>query len=100
MQEVPANLFTRSDTFFGVCEGIGEDLRIPPNLLRVALAGLAFWNPLVAAGTYACAALLVALTRWLIPNPCPVVQTEEVSPAPAENSTTSLDTEPALPLAA
>jgi hypothetical protein len=25
--------------FFGVCEGLGEDLRIHPNLLRVALAG-------------------------------------------------------------
>jgi phage shock protein C len=46
------NLFTRSDTIFGVCEGLGEDLRIPANLLRLSLAFLLFLNPPAAVATY------------------------------------------------
>ncbi|HEX8442365.1 MAG TPA: PspC domain-containing protein [Allosphingosinicella sp.] len=65
------NLFTRPDTFFGVCEGLSEDLPFHPNILRLTLAGLFFWNPYVAIAAYAAAGLLVALLRWLIPNPRP-----------------------------
>jgi phage shock protein PspC (stress-responsive transcriptional regulator) len=74
-----ANLLTRDDTFFGVCEGLGEDLRIHPNFLRVALAGLLFWNPPAAIAAYAGAGALVALSRWLAPNPRPAaVEAEAV----------------------
>jgi phage shock protein PspC (stress-responsive transcriptional regulator) len=64
-----SNLFTRPDTFFGVCQGLGEDLRIHPNLLRVALAGLLYFYPLAAAAAYAGAAALVLVTRFLYPDP-------------------------------
>jgi hypothetical protein len=48
MQTAQPNLFTRPDTFFGVCQGLGEDLRFHPNILRLALAGLFFWSPYIA----------------------------------------------------
>ena len=69
MTSAQPNLFLRSDTFFGVCEAIGEDLRIPANLLRIAFAPLLFWNPMLAFGLYAGLGLIVALSRWLAPNP-------------------------------
>jgi len=64
-----ASLIARPDTFLGVCEGIGEDLGFHPNFLRIALAGLLFWNPIAALAAYAGLGLLVGLSRWLFPNP-------------------------------
>lgn len=94
------NLFTRDDTFFGVCQALGEDLRIPPNLLRMALALSLFWNPLAALCSYAAAGILVALTRWLVPNPrLPVAAAEAAGRAPSETIAATAEAEP-LPLAA
>ena len=64
-----ANLFTRSDTFFGVCEAIGEDFRFHPNLLRLPLGLLLLWNPVAVLALYAALGAAVALSRWLYPNP-------------------------------
>jgi phage shock protein C len=88
------NLFTRSDTIFGVCEGLGEDLRIPANLLRLALAFLLFLNPLAAIATYIGAGMLVALSRWLYPVPA------AAAPAPAEAEQAIEDEAEPMPLAA
>jgi phage shock protein PspC (stress-responsive transcriptional regulator) len=77
MQNAQSNLFTRPDTFFGVCEGLGEDLRIHPNLLRTALAGLLFLNPPAAVAAYVGAGALVLVTRWLVPNPMPTTAAAE-----------------------
>lgn len=74
MQTAQTNLFDRSDTFFGVCEGLGQDFGIHPNLLRLAFAGLLFVNPLAAAIAYPAAGAVVALTRWLYPAPSPASQ--------------------------
>jgi phage shock protein PspC (stress-responsive transcriptional regulator) len=71
MQSSQPNLFTRPDTFFGVCEGLGEDLRIHPNLLRAALTVLIFFNPAAAVTVYAGAGALVLVTRLLFPVPGP-----------------------------
>jgi phage shock protein PspC (stress-responsive transcriptional regulator) len=78
-----SNLFTRPDTFFGVCQGLGEDLRIHPNLLRVALAGLLFFNPPAAAAAYAAAGALVFLTRYFFPDPRIAAAEQHVAEAPA-----------------
>ena len=69
MQTVEHNLLTRPDTFFGVCEGLGQDLGVHPNLLRIAFAGSFFWSPYAAVAVYAALGALVALTRWLFPSP-------------------------------
>lgn len=98
MQSQP-NLFTREDTFLGICEGLGEDLRINSNLLRLGLAGMLFWNPVAAVGTYFGAGLLVLLSRLLVPNPKVAAAPQplpEAEPAPEQTQT---EPEP-VPLAA
>lgn len=63
------NLFTRPDTFFGVCEAIGQDLGFNPIILRVALAVALLWHPVwVIEGYFAAGAIILAL-RLLMPNP-------------------------------
>jgi phage shock protein C len=85
-----ANLLTRDDTFLGVCEALGEDLRIPPTLLRLVFAGVLFWNPVVSIAVYLGLGAFIALTRWLVPNPRVEAEaefapaTECVAEAPAE----------------
>jgi phage shock protein PspC (stress-responsive transcriptional regulator) len=84
MQNDQSNLLTRSDTFFGVCEGLGEDLGIHPNFFRLGLAGCLFWNPLAAVAAYAALGVLVLLTRLLFPNPRIAASAEQ--PALAEHA--------------
>ena len=87
MQDRQPNLFARDDTFFGVCQGLGEDLRISPDLLRVVLTLLLFFQPLAALGLYGAAGVLVFLTRWLFPNPRFATEAEvavEAEPVEAE----------------
>jgi phage shock protein PspC (stress-responsive transcriptional regulator) len=69
MQGDKGNLFTRDDTFFGVCEGLGEDLRIPPNLFRVAFALGLFFSAQGAVIAYAALGALVLLSRLVFPKP-------------------------------
>lgn len=62
------NLFTRDDTFFGVCEALGEDTRIPANLFRLALAPLLMFFPLATVVGYLAVGCVIALVRLAIPN--------------------------------
>ncbi|HEX8653600.1 MAG TPA: PspC domain-containing protein [Allosphingosinicella sp.] len=81
------NLFTRDDTFLGVCEAIGEDFRISPLLLRLGMTAFLFFNPLAAVATYLGAGILIALSRWMAPNPgvtAPAAAEPEVVPAEPE----------------
>lgn len=82
------NLLTRDDTFFGVCEGLSEDLGIHSNWLRAGLALGLFFSPTGAIAAYGAMAVVVVFTRVIIPNPRraaqPVpVEAESVSEAPA-----------------
>lgn len=63
------SLLTRPDTFFGVCEGLGQDFGIHANVLRLAFAGFLFWNPAAAVLTYATIGAVVAIVRFLVPDP-------------------------------
>ncbi len=83
--ENKGNLILREDTFLGICEGLGEDLRVNSNLIRLALAGMLFWNPVAAFGTYGALGLLVLLTRLVFPNPRLPAPTETgVEPEPVQ----------------
>ena len=64
-----SNVFARDDTFFGVCQAIGEDLGFNPNYLRVAFALPLLYAPMTTIGAYLGLALLVLLTRLVLPNP-------------------------------
>ena len=87
------NLLTRDDTFFGVCQGLGEDLGISGNWFRLALAIGTFFSPLGALAAYAAAGVLVFGTRMIAPVPAPAQPAEALAQAPARE-----DAE--LPLAA
>lgn len=73
MQNAQPNLFTRHDTIFGVCEGLGEDLGFNPLWLRLALPLLLFINPVATLAGYAAAGAIVFATRLLVPNPRPAI---------------------------
>ena len=69
MQTAQPSLFARPDTFFGVCQGIGEDLGFNPNYLRLALPLLLFLYPVATLAGYAAAGAIVFASRWLFPEP-------------------------------
>ena len=63
------SLFTRPDTFFGVCQGISEDVGIHANLFRVAFGMAFFFAPLATLAIYFALGLVVFATRTLFPVP-------------------------------
>ena len=77
MKTVQPSLIARDDTFFGVCEGLGEDLRIHPNVLRIGLALGLFVAPVAMVVGYVAAGILVLGTRWLVPNPPILIEVDE-----------------------
>lgn len=80
------SVFTREDTFFGVCFALGADFGFNPTWLRVAFAFLFFWSPAVAAAVYSALGILVAVSRWLVPEPADLAAEPEerfAEPAPA-----------------
>ena len=62
-------IFARDDTFFGVCEALGEDFGFNPFFLRLALGVGLIWNPLAMVAVYAALGLLVAAVRFIAPDP-------------------------------
>ena len=70
------SLFSRDDTFLGICEGIGQDFGFHPNLLRVTLACLCFFYPVPVLATYFGLGVLVFATRWMAPNVVEFVERE------------------------
>ena len=91
MESAHTSVLTRDDTFFGVCEALGEDFGIHPNLLRLGFALTLFFSPLAAVAGYAAAGLVVAATRWFVPNPyvaapeAIAVESDDPATAAAEN---------------
>lgn len=67
-QTPKANLFTRDDTLFGVCQGLGEDLGFNPNWLRVPFVVLLLWNPVAVLAAYLGLGALVMAVRWISPD--------------------------------
>lgn len=93
------NIFARDDTFFGVCQAIGEDLGFNPNYLRIAFALPLLYAPVTTLAVYAALALVVVALRLLVPNPrrAASLQGADALADPAEALPTGED---ALPLAA
>lgn len=69
MTNAQPSLFARPDTFFGVCEGLGDNLGIHPNLFRVAFGMAFFFAPLATLATYFLLGLVVAATHYALPIP-------------------------------
>ena len=74
----------RSHTILGVCEAIGEDFGFNPVLLRVPLAAIVLWSPLMAVGIYLAIGVVVLASRLLFPKARPSTgAASEVSAVPA-----------------
>ncbi len=69
MESAQPSVLARDDTFFGVCYALGEDFGFNPIWLRLGFALALFFNPLATLGVYAGLGVLVAVLRWLVPNP-------------------------------
>ena len=78
MESTHSSVLTRDDTFFGVCEALGQDFGFNPFYLRLALGVGLIWNPLAIVAAYAALGLLIAVTRFIAPDPRSVeaVETE------------------------
>lgn len=63
------SIIARDDTLLGVCFALGEDFGFNPFYLRLLLAVTVLWSLPAAIGAYAALGLLVAVSRWLAPNP-------------------------------
>ena len=61
----------RNDTMLGVCEGLGEDLGIHPNVLRIAFASVFYLAPVAVIATYLGLGLIVAAARYAFPDRAP-----------------------------
>ncbi len=81
MQTANTKLFDRGDTFFGVCEGLGQDLGISPTWFRVAFPVAAYFNPVAAVAVYAALGVLVYTLRWLVPDRPKAAAAEAAQPA-------------------
>ena len=78
------NLFARDDTMLGVCEALGEDLRINPLFVRLAFALPLIWFPVATIVAYLGAGVIVAVARFASPKPRPAaVPAHAVAGAPA-----------------
>ena len=62
----------RNDTMLGVCQSLGEDFGLHPNILRVAFGVGLIVAPLAVIAAYAAMAVIVALNHWIFPRPWPV----------------------------
>ncbi len=83
MSSDKGNLYMRNDTIFGVCEGLGQDLGINPNFLRVPLGATIIFAPLWVIGIYAALGVVVLASRLLFPDRKVEVAAEPVEAAPA-----------------
>jgi phage shock protein C len=99
MQTSQPSLIARDHTLFGVCEALGEDFGFNPVFLRVPLAVLLLWNPIAVIGAYAAAGAIVALSRWLSPDPRPAAVPQTVGAAAAAGAPAGNDAMDAEPLA-
>ncbi|VVT16486.1 conserved hypothetical protein [Sphingomonas sp. EC-HK361] len=61
------SLFARDDTFFGVCEAIGQDFGFNPLILRVVFGVALLINPVVVIATYLALGVAVLGSRLLFP---------------------------------
>ena len=88
------SIIARDDTLLGVCFALGQDFGFNPLYLRVTLALGVLWSLPTAIGAYAALGVLVAVSRWLAPDP------RSAEAAEPESADRSDELREELPLAA
>jgi phage shock protein C len=68
MQNETTNLFRRRDTFFGICEAVGQDFGFNPLYLRLAFVAPLFFFPVQTFAAYFALGGIVLTSRLLFPN--------------------------------
>lgn len=68
MENETTNLFRRRDTFFGICEAVGQDFGFNPLWLRLAFVAPLFFFPVQTFIGYLALGAVVLLSRLLFPN--------------------------------
>ena len=92
--------FNRDDTFFGVCEAIGQDFGFTPLWLRLALAVPMAVYPLVWLGIYAVLGTAVLASRMIAPETQRTEPLKATEPQPVSVLQNSAEPPFELPLAA
>ena len=67
MENETTNLFRRRDTFFGICEAVGQDFGFNPLCLRLAFIAPLFFFPAQTFMAYFALGLIVLASRLLFP---------------------------------
>jgi phage shock protein PspC (stress-responsive transcriptional regulator) len=99
VQNSSTALFSRPDTLFGVCEGIGQDFGFNPIYLRMALAVLVLWNPVAMISIYVALGAAVYLSRWLVPARGARTH-QAIAVVPSSDAPTSVGNDEAFAIAA
>lgn len=68
MENETTNLFRRRDTFFGICEAVGQDFGFNPLWLRLAFIAPLFFMPVATFAAYFALGAIVLLSRLVFPN--------------------------------
>lgn len=89
MDSENTNLFQRRDTFFGICEAVGQDFGFNPLWLRLAFVAPLFFFPVQTFAGYFGLGLVVLASRLLFPAKTaaaaqPALSAVEASAQPAE----------------
>lgn len=77
MEQQTANLFRRRDTFFGICEAVGQDFGFNPTWLRLAFIAPLFFFPVQTFAAYFGLGAIVLASRYLFP-----ARAKAAAPAP------------------
>ncbi len=68
MTRLQPSLFARHDTFFGVCEALGQDFGFNANWLRLTIAVGLLLNPVAAVAAYVGMGVVVLVARLVFPS--------------------------------
>ena len=81
MQNETTNLFRRRDTFFGICEAVGQDFGFNPLYLRLAFIAPLFFFPVQTFAAYLALGGIVLMSRLLFPNKAAAVEAPALTAA-------------------
>lgn len=74
MENETTNLFRRRDTFFGICEAVGQDFGFNPLWLRLAFVAPLFFFPVQTFIGYFALGLVVLASRVIFPSKAAATQ--------------------------
>lgn len=96
MENKTTNLFRRHDTFFGICEAVGQDFGFNPLWLRLAFIAPLFFFPVQTFGAYFALGVIVLASRLLFPSKAGAAATPALTTAEPTAATATKTEEFAL----